>query len=109
MIARLLFLLTMQTAPSTVAEQPVAPGTNIDVTSDARFRAVELECEVQLNGRLRNCVVLSETPPGQGLGRTALEGARRARVAPRSASDTPDAGDGRPPKIRFTTRFQLQD
>lgn len=65
---------------------------------------VTLNCAVRPGGELTDCRVVSETPRGAGLGRMALQGARRARVAARPADS--EAAD---PRVTFTMRFQLDD
>ncbi|WP_366513462.1 TonB family protein [uncultured Brevundimonas sp.] len=70
-----------------------------EATLDQRYAGtgvVTLECAVAPDGAVGECRVLSETPPGQGFGRAAVEGAQRARLNPRS-------GDA---KVRFTIRFE---
>ena len=47
---------------------------------------VVLSCGVRANGSFRDCVVVSEDPPGFGFGREALRGARRARLTRESAA-----------------------
>ncbi len=84
--------------------EPATPLPDVEVTAAANQGVVRLECRVNNNGTLRNCIILSETPPGQGFGEAALEGARRARVSPDTVD--PDASGA---KVRFTTRFRLPD
>ena len=63
-----------------------------------------LECGVSRTGRLINCVVLSETPPGRGLGTAAIEAARESRVSRRTLEHAKPGA-----KVRFALRFPLQD
>lgn len=65
---------------------------------------VTLECQFNRDGRLRDCIVLSETPPGQGFGQAAIEAAARARLSRRTVEQAARNG-----KVRFTTRFRLAD
>ena len=65
---------------------------------------VTLECQFNRDGRLRDCIILSEPPPGQGFGQAAIEAAARARLSRRTVEDAPRNG-----KVRFTTRFRLDD
>ena len=44
-------------------------------------RAV-IHCAIKADGRLDDCVVLEEDPPGLGFGREGLRAARRARATP---------------------------
>lgn len=63
---------------------------------------VELDCEVDLDGRLTQCQVVSETPADVGFARAAIESLRTARVSvrgPRSEGDI---------RHRFTSTFRLQ-
>ncbi|HST91442.1 MAG TPA: hypothetical protein VLJ13_04515, partial [Brevundimonas sp.] len=62
-------------------QRPVTTLSTVEVTAPVREAAVTLECVVRSSGRLSDCVVLSETPPGQGFGAAALAGARTARLA----------------------------
>lgn len=73
-------------------------------SSGARFGSVEIECTVLETGAVSDCVVLSERPEGQGFGQAALETATRGRV--RLGEGVAPAPGG---KVRFTTRFQLQN
>jgi len=89
--------------PGSPAEA-ATPLPDVEVTAPADQAVVTLECRVTRRGAVRDCVILSETPSGQGFGEAALEGARRARVRP-------DAIDGAAPyaKVTFTMRFQRAD
>lgn len=71
-------------------------GTNTNLAS------VTLSCIAQEGGRLGDCVVESEFPPGRGFGSAALQGAGRARVA----SEPPGREHGR--LVTWTMRFRLQ-
>ncbi len=66
--------------------------------------AVQLECDVLATGQMRACKILSERPSGYGFGEAALDGARPARLSPRSVDGV--ATDG---TVRFETRFALAD
>ncbi|WP_122467237.1 energy transducer TonB [Brevundimonas lutea] len=61
--------------------------------------AVTLSCLAMPDGRLRDCVVESEFPPGVGFGAESLRAARRARVA-----TSPDAS---PRMMIFSTGFRV--
>lgn len=66
--------------------------------------AATLECRVSHDGRLRDCIVISETPAGQGFGQAALEAASRARLSREILAQA-----ARDAKVRFTTRFRLDE
>jgi len=89
---------SLQQAPS---EPPVTPVDDIDVIV-VRDALVTLECNVERRGTVRDCVIISEDPPGQGFGEAALNAALRARLSPRSIEGRNIGG-----KVRFTTRFRL--
>jgi protein TonB len=94
-------LLTLSFLQITAPEPPATPVRDVEAVGARTVRegVVTLECTVLQDGRVSRCVVLSETPPGQGFGEAALRKARQARLSPQNAGG----------KIRFTTRFQLQD
>lgn len=46
--------------------------------------AATLSCRVQASGGVTDCVVLSETPAGEGFGRAALSLSRHFRMSPRT-------------------------
>lgn len=62
---------------------------------------VVVECVLQPGGRLSDCQIISEQPPGMGFGEAALGAAERSRV---SLSDNPRARAGE--KVRWTIRFR---
>lgn len=73
--------------------QPEYPEPRAGMPSTAR---VVVTCLVQPQGRLDDCVIVSEDPPGYGFGASALSAARQARLA----------DDARPGvRITYTTRF----
>lgn len=51
-----------------------------------------INCRVGADGRLSDCRVVSETPPGRGFGQAALRMAGRIRINPRTRSGRPTAG-----------------
>ena len=63
--------------------------------------AVSLDCQIQPNGSLSDCSVVSEDPAGAGFAQAALAATRRARLSPRTV-------DGAAPgaRTRFTVRFR---
>jgi TonB family protein len=63
--------------------------------------SVTLECAVNQDGSLSACVVIAETPPGQGLGQAALDAAKKSRVDVNRSN----SGD----RVRFTTRFRASN
>ena len=102
-----LLALSLQTATSEAVPAPVIdPSVEATRVPDVEVTlgpegVVVLECGVLRSGAVRDCVVISETPAGQGFGSAALSAARRARLPARSIP--PNGG-----KVRFTTRFRLQ-
>jgi TonB family protein len=73
--------------------QPEYPAPRAGMPMTAR---VTISCVVQSQGRLDDCVIVSEDPPGYGFGASALSAARQARLAE----------DARPgARITYTTRF----
>lgn len=61
---------------------------------------VALRCITTASGVLIDCEVLEETPAGQGFAASALEGAARARLAPRTVGGA-DLGA----RVEFTIRY----
>lgn len=100
MFARL--MLSGQEAGSPTESPTTLP--TVEVVAPVNDGVVTLECRVIRDGRLSDCVILSETPAGQGFGQAALEAARRARVS-RETFGRATSGA----KVRFTTRFRLDD
>lgn len=62
--------------------------------------SVALDCEVQSNGSLSRCNIVSERPTGVGFGQAAAQAAARARVAPRTVDSMAVGG-----RVRFNMRF----
>lgn len=61
------------------AKQPLVDYPRFaDIPGEAR---VVVNCAVQGDQTLGDCRIVEETPSGQGFGRSAIEGARKARVA----------------------------
>jgi protein TonB len=94
-------LFTAQETPSRT--EPLALPT-IEVVEPLRGGLVVLECGVSRAGRMRDCVIVSETPAGQGFGAAALNGAGKARVSRRTLDRTAPNG-----RVRFSVRFQLAE
>ena len=88
---------------SPLTEPPTTLPT-VEVVAPADEGVVTLDCRVNRSGTLSDCVIFSETPPGQGFGQAALEAASKSRLSRRSLN--PAARDAR---VRFTTRFRLAD
>jgi protein TonB len=85
--------------------ETTTPLPDVEVTAPADQAVVTLECRVnRRRGTLRDCLIVSETPSGQGFGEAALDAVGRARLA-REAIDAAQP-DG---KVTFTMRFQLAD
>ncbi len=93
----LMILMAQATAPGPQAT--AEPGRQAVAEPEVQEGAVELECRVRRDRHVSDCVILSETPPGQGFGQAALNMARRARLSPQSIPS-----DG---KVRFRTTFRL--
>lgn len=102
-LAMLAGLVLSGQEPAPQAE-PATPLPDVQVTAPADQGVVTLECRVNHRGAMRDCVILSETPPGQGFGEAALDGARRARVSPGTLDEAASGA-----KVTFTMRFQLDD
>ena len=63
---------------------------------------VVLLCTALASGRLAECEVVEESPPGMGFGAAALASTRDARVSPRTIDGVPANGS-----VRFTLRFRM--
>jgi TonB family protein len=97
-------LLMLLMGQATTPEAPATPVPDVEaVAGQAREGTVELECTVQPDGRVSDCIVRSETPRGMGFGAAALNAARRARLSPQNRAGVATGG-----KVRFRTTFQLQ-
>jgi len=90
--------------PAPAPEVTATPVPDVEVVAVAREGSVELECTVERDGRVSNCIVRSETPRGFGFGEAALNAARRARLSPRTVDGVATGG-----KIRFRTTFRIPD
>ena len=108
MLAVTLFVLTLgQTAPEP-AEQPqprwsVRP--RVEPSSLAR-RGLEaasatIRCRARPDGKVDECQVTAEEPPGSGLGRELVAAARDARIDPATLDPSDDGW------VSFTARFRL--
>ena len=84
-------LAALTTAQTTASAPPVVWETQprIEMTAKAleagvKSGVVVLRCDFTANGLPTNCLIMSETPVGQGFGREALRGVRtgRARSGP---------------------------
>ena len=51
-----------------------------------------LECQVETNGSLTNCSVVSESPAGAGFGQAALRAVRTMRIEPAMRDGQPVVG-----------------
>lgn len=103
----LLAMLAGLTLPGQETVPPTESPTTlseVEVVAPITEGTVEMECRLDNGGRLRDCIVISESPRGQGIGEAALEATSKARLNPRSDDRTGSGG-----KVRFTTRFRLAD
>lgn len=100
----LVAMLAGLAAPGQETVPPTGPSTlpPVEEVAPVTEGVVTLDCRVSNDGRLRDCIVISETPAGQGFGQAALEAASKVRRGAFGA-------DARGGKIRFTTRFQPED
>ncbi|MDI6626015.1 MAG: hypothetical protein QME55_14895 [Brevundimonas sp.] len=80
--------------------RPEFPGAALH--ANARHGSVQLGCIVPADGRLRECRILSETPPDLGFGEKALSSALRSRIA-LPENDTSAVGK----VLKFTIRFAI--
>lgn len=64
-----------------------------------------IECRVQENGRLDQCVVVSETPADQGWGEAALETAQRFRMDTVDRRGQSTVGS----RVRLTKQWRSED
>ena len=83
------------------AVQP-SVAARLDRSSTAAEGEVTLLCGFDPDGSLKDCVIVSETPPDRGLSQSALATTERARLSP-STVESFRAGS----KVRFTMRFPL--
>ena len=94
LLALLPFLLPPQDAPT--SPQSVTELSEGVVTGAGEGR-VTLECVIRPDGGLRDCRIISESPPGAGFGHAALDAARRTRLSAQGAG-----GGGR---VRWTQHY----
>lgn len=95
--------LTRQEPGPQVAPSTTLPSVEV-VAPYANEGTVVVECRANPDGSLKDCIIISETPRGQGFGRAALQSTRRSRL---SASSVEAAGADA--TVRFTVRFRLPD
>ena len=77
----------------------VAPAPDFPASGLSQDEArVVVNCVVQVDRRLGDCRIVSETPEGYGFGKAAIDGARRAAVSS-------DDAVGR--RVQFSVRFVL--
>lgn len=87
--------------------QPAGPAATlpaVEVSAPVNQGVVVLECRISRDGGPEDCVILSETPAGQGFGEAALASAHRSRLSRRDVQ-----GAGPDGTVRFTVRFRLAD
>ena len=65
-----------------------------------------LDCEIGVDGYLKACLVISETPRGQGFGQAALAVAGKYRMEPKMAGGRPTAGGRTRLPVVFSTPGQ---
>lgn len=103
-----------QGRPTIVTNPDWAELPNGDELSDAypiaaRVAKVEgasrIECDVEPDGALSHCVVLSETPPGWEFGEAAIEAAAYFRMKPKMVDGRPVAGG----KVIIPLNWRLPD
>ncbi len=63
----------------------------VTVTAQRELRA-KMQCTVTAEGRLSDCRVISESPPGMGAGAAALRLARLFKMKPHTVDGRPLAG-----------------
>ncbi len=76
-------------APKTCVSPAFDPATDCKLRPDVHGRAI-LECTAMRDGTLKDCVLLSETPEGQGIGAAALNNAQGAQI--KADDSRPEAG-----------------
>lgn len=80
----------------TWAELPSAAAVHAAYPSAAKRRQIsgraKIKCRVNLKGRLEDCVVIGETPPGWGFGQGALTMSAKFRMRPRVKDGEPVGG-----------------
>ena len=104
MLSALLLGLLLTVQDAGVARGAVETLPGVEVSAPAIEGSVTLECGFMRDGRLRDCVVLSEQPAGYGFGEAAMQSAGESRLSRRVIEEA--APDG---KVRFTARFRLPD
>ncbi|GAW40190.1 Gram-negative bacterial tonB protein [Brevundimonas sp. SH203] len=77
-----------------------APLSAENTVAAPRNGEVVLECRLASDGGLTACLVVSETPEGQGFGQAALGVAKNAKMKPGGAEGQ---------RVRFAVRFRLSD
>jgi hypothetical protein len=78
------------------------PSPDYPVTDEGDMvsATVALACGVDTTGRLSDCEIIGETPPGQGFGEAALRSTALARLTPRLIDGEPVEG-----RVNFAIRF----
>jgi hypothetical protein len=96
-------LLFLAFAAQVVVQEPVGPPAGAAEAPPAEAPPAEatvmLDCLSDGRGRMSDCRIVSENPPGHGFGEAALAGASRARLAPRTSRIRATG------RVRFTVRF----
>ncbi len=91
------------------AEQPRASAVFMAFPPEARRLRVSgratIRCTVQLDGRLNDCVVISEAPLGWGFGQAALKMSKAFRMKPRMDDGAPVSDAS----VTVPVGFVLQD
>ena len=87
--------LGLQTVPTS------APFTEGPLLDEGETALVRLGCYVEVDGKLGDCVVVSEYPLGRGYGQEALCLSRRSRVNRR------DMPVDERPRVEFNMRFRI--
>lgn len=72
--------------------QPIAEFPQRATQNGIEVGEAVISCELLATGRLTNCTVVSEDPPGIGFGESAIRASRRARITPAVVNGVPQLG-----------------
>lgn len=82
--------------------QPRPQFPDLAMSKGVETGRVELQCPVEVDGTIKSCWILSETPAGVGFGQAAVAAAAQARLHPRTVDGVPTRG-----MVRFATNFRM--